>query len=219
MKRVIGIYLAAGQSCRMGSDKLQLQVGNIKLGSMALAAAVRSELEGVIVVTGGKGVPGWVHHDLVKEPMRAKWTYVECPEAHLGQAYSLRCGLEAAQRLGPDGVMILLGDQPCITVEVVNDLLRCYADHRASYVAACHAGLSRPPVIFGKETFPNLEKLEGDAGARHILRSEKLDGFTVTFDDPTLFYDVDTQEDYRMLLTFLRVMNPPRGEGRMHNRI
>ncbi|WP_376768611.1 NTP transferase domain-containing protein [Paenibacillus foliorum] len=43
-KNIFGIYLAAGQSSRMGSDKLRLPVGPMNLGNYALAAALNSRL-------------------------------------------------------------------------------------------------------------------------------------------------------------------------------
>ena len=51
MMKVIGIYLAAGDSRRMGTNKLLLDIGGIPLGSLALQAALESKVHQVLVIT------------------------------------------------------------------------------------------------------------------------------------------------------------------------
>ena len=51
MMKVIGIYLAAGDSRRMGTNKLLLDIGGIPLGSLALQAALESKVHQVLART------------------------------------------------------------------------------------------------------------------------------------------------------------------------
>ena len=47
--KVVGIYLAAGKSQRMGTpNKLALPVGKMSLGSLALETALKSSLDKVL---------------------------------------------------------------------------------------------------------------------------------------------------------------------------
>ncbi|AZS15876.1 nucleotidyltransferase family protein [Paenibacillus lutimineralis] len=201
--RVHGIYLAAGQSSRMGVNKLKLRLGDMSLGSYALHAAINSNLDYVWVIAGDAGAD-WIDSSFFEEPMKRKWSAIYCPEASKGQAYSLRCGIEAAISMETAAVMIFLADQPLVTSEMINELLQRYDkesayDRSVNYVASASDGLPRPPVIFGQRMYPDLLRLQGDQGARYLIR-QGIQGICLEFDDPDLFMDVDTEEDYRFLL-------------------
>ncbi|MFD0710778.1 nucleotidyltransferase family protein [Paenibacillus sp. GCM10027626] len=204
MKRnnIVGIYLAAGQSTRMGSDKLRLPLGPMNLGNYALAAALSSKLDYVWVIVNDAAAD-WIDKALYQDPLKRKWSAISCPESHLGQAHSLRCGVEAALVAEATAVMILLADQPLITKEMINELLLCFQTHRVKsgigFAASRYEGLARPPVIFDRRMFPDLLQLQNDQGARQLIRKESL-GICIDFPIADLFMDVDTAEDYWTLL-------------------
>ncbi|MCM3337806.1 nucleotidyltransferase family protein [Paenibacillus sp. MER TA 81-3] len=199
---IVGIYLAAGQSTRMGSDKLRLPLGPMNLGNYALAAALRSRLDYVWVIVNDVAA-AWMDHTFYRDPIKRKWSVIHCPESRLGQAHSLRCGVQAALAMEATALMIVLADQPLITNEMINELLLCFQTHQMNgnigFAASRYDGLARPPVIFAHRMFPDLLRLQCDQGARHLIRKEKS-GICIDFANPDLFMDVDTAEDYRALL-------------------
>jgi molybdenum cofactor cytidylyltransferase len=204
MKRVVGIYLAAGLSTRMGCDKLALPLGGMLLGSRALYAAIYSPLQKTMVVSREENdAPSWIDPVLRQWPWSQRWQAVHCPTATEGQAHSLQCGLSEAIDCAADAVIILLSDQPFITPAMLSCLIEHYSRSKVAYVAARRLGCDypQPPVILDRELFPELFKLQGDAGARRLLRNEAIPGHVVDFDDPTLFYDVDTMKQYDLLIT------------------
>jgi len=201
--RIHGIYLAAGQSSRMGSNKLKRMLGQMSLGSYALRAAVHSQLDHVWVIAGDAEVD-WIDSALYEGAIRRKWSVIYCSEASNGQACSIRCGIQAATSVDTAAVMILLADQPLITSEMINMLLQRFHKEQANdrsihYAASICDGLPRPPVIFDQRMYPDLLRLQGDKGARYLIRQDGP-GICIEFDDPDLFMDVDTEEDYRSLL-------------------
>ncbi|MEK3916485.1 nucleotidyltransferase family protein [Paenibacillus sp. FSL H7-0331] len=196
---IVGIYLAAGQSTRMGSNKLRLPLGPMNLGNYALAAALSSNLDYVLVVSN-EVAADWIDHTFYLNPIHRKWSVIRCSEAHVGQAHSLRCGVQAALAVEAAAVMILLADQPFITKEMINELLiRFQKNTNLGFVASRYDGLARPPVIFAQRMFPELLRLQNDQGARHLIRKESS-GICIDFAIPGLFMDVDTADDYRILL-------------------
>ncbi|WHX47220.1 nucleotidyltransferase family protein [Paenibacillus woosongensis] len=200
---IVGIYLAAGQSTRMGSDKLQLPVGSMRLGNFALAAALSSKLDYVVVIRND-AAGDWMDDAFYRDPIKQKWSVIYCPEACLGQSYSLRCGVKAALAMEAAAAMILLADQPLITDKMINELLTYFqtqqqANSSIGFTAASYEGLPRPPVIFAQQMFPELLKVQGDRGAGHLIRKEGT-GICLDFPIPDLFMDVDDAEDYRALL-------------------
>lgn len=206
---IVGLVLAAGQSSRMGTKKLSLPAGAMPLGSHALHAALASQLDRVLVVTQQEDPLDWIDSALFADDVRSRWCHIPCADAARGQAHSLCCGLQAADQQQADAVLILLADQPFVTTELINELIRHYKQaqqerHPNSYIAACLHGKPRPPVLFSYQALPLLMQLEGDVGARRLLRSgSSLQGKWIECDDPRLFLDVDTREDYEIFCQML----------------
>ena len=49
--KITGVYLAAGSSSRMGSNKLALPVGTKTLGSLAVQTALKTPLDQIYIIT------------------------------------------------------------------------------------------------------------------------------------------------------------------------
>lgn len=195
-----GIYLAAGQSKRMGCPKLSLPLGESLLGSIALQTAMNSTLNGIVLVTREGDSLDWVPPHFYREPFRGRWIHSPCRTSLLGQSESLKSGLRTAQQLHAQAVMILLADQPFVSVEMINHIISLYAKRPVNYITACHKGIVRPPVIFDSSVFPKLLQLQGDEGARRLIRGCSTQGITVNYTDARPFIDVDTINDYQSLI-------------------
>jgi molybdenum cofactor cytidylyltransferase len=191
---IIGIYLAAGESRRMGRDKRYLPYHQLPLGSIALKEALESHLDHIIVVTRTEDSLDWLQCKSLPD----KWSRVDCPHASEGQGFSIQCGLKKALEAKANAVMILLADHPFINREVINNLIESYkTEPGCFYIAAGKGQIPMPPVLFSSECFPYLQKLKGDQGARKIIRGELFTkGKIIDFHEPLLFFDVDTEEDY-----------------------
>lgn len=204
--KVAGIYLAAGKSQRMGTNKLELLVGKMSLGSLALETALQSSLNKVFIITKEADDVSWIQTDMKGNE---KITIVRCSTADEGQSESLRCGVERAQQYGADAVLVILADQPFITVLMIDEIIACMKKTPScSYVAASHDHLSGPPVLFTARMYPELLNLSGDAGARALLRGEnKYIGKRIPCADQRFSFDVDTAEDYEKLLSMTKQTN------------
>jgi molybdenum cofactor cytidylyltransferase len=201
---IIAIYLAAGKSERMGSHKLSLPFGRYTIGHSALKEALRSSLDYIFVVTKEEDSLHWVHSEIFQEPFNSKWTKISCEESVLGQAHSLRCGLLAALARKPKGIMVLLGDQPLLSVTTIDHLIHLYESHllgneNLQYVAASLQGIPRPPIIFSQKAATELMTLTGDDGAKTLLQKKKLTGIMVNYENERDFLDIDTPQDYEAL--------------------
>jgi xanthine dehydrogenase accessory protein pucB len=176
------------------------------MGSEALLSALRSRLDHIFVINRTERLPAWVTPELCQKPFSEKWSSICCNEAARGQAWSLKFGVRAALEHEAEAAVVLLADQPLLPSGVID----CLIDHyllltekgdRPAYVAACFKGLPRPPILFDSALFPALLELEGDQGARKLLREPgQRKGATVEFVCQDYFMDVDTREDYTSLL-------------------
>ncbi len=93
-----------------------------------------------------------------------------CTDWADGQAASLRCGIEAVA--DADAAVLTLGDMPRITPAVIGQ----FADLAARYgttarARAVYDGLPGHPVVLGREYFEQIAALQGDVGAREVLKA------------------------------------------------
>lgn len=190
---IAAIYLAAGQSRRMGADKRALPWGDGTLGAAGLKAALRSCLAPVIVVIPPSDTLAWLPDALLGHD---KCRLVRCAACHRGLAHSLACGLRRAMEERADAAAVLLADQPFVTSDTINALAGLYRRHRPDYVAFARFGTPMPPVIFGKQMFPSLLSLKGDAGGRALLRDPHWRGLLYEGGE-TASLDIDTKDDYK----------------------
>ncbi|WP_407269445.1 NTP transferase domain-containing protein [Radiobacillus sp. PE A8.2] len=200
---IIGIFLAAGKSSRMGQNKLMLAWNDSTIGSKSLEKAVQSRIDTVVVVTKPENSLGWLNPSFFSAQEKKKWLPVSCENADQGQAHSLRCGLKKAIELQARAVVVILADQPLIQSEMLNRLITHYEIHdRIDYIASSLNGNMRPPILFSESMFSQLMKLEGDIGARKLLlQYPKKQGTTIDYHDWRGFYDIDTKEDYAWIMT------------------
>ena len=117
---------------------------------------------------------------------------VFAPAAERGMGASLAAGIEASD--DAEGWIVALADMPRIAVTTIEALARAL-DGGASLVAPFYEGQRGHPVGFGVAHRDALLKLDGDAGARSLLMSQRVTRLDV--DDPGILRDVDTPEDLR----------------------
>jgi len=190
---VAGLLLAAGASTRMGTPKQLLPAGDALLLERVLAQALRSRLDLVVLVLGFRA-------DEIRTRIRtakhtSKLRTVENPDFRLGISSSIITGLSYVKKEYAH-VMILLGDMPFVSSEVINRLLSCYLESGLPLGALKVRGKRSHPVIIGRPFFTALHRLTGDQGARDLFVNHRDQ---VCLVDPGKEYDdrdIDTYEDY-----------------------
>lgn len=188
MSGLAGIILAAGMSTRFGTDnKLLIQYGGQAMVRWVAEAALATELDPVIVVTG---------HD--RAEIQAALSGLDLIFAHnaefsSGQAGSLKTGIAAIPK-NCAGAMVLLGDMPDVGAEIINQLLHEF-DDEAGIVVPRHDGVRGNPVILGKENFAGLKKISGDKGARGLLAGDNVRVVDVA--SRAVLRDIDTPESIK----------------------
>lgn len=185
--RVAGVILAAGGSSRLGEPKQLIQWRDHPLIWHAVRAA--EGLDQVVVVIDEQA--GELRKALKKEPVEL----VENENRDQGQSSSVRAGLESLSD-GTEAVVFLLADMPFVSSELVSALVQRYRQTLAPLVATWAGGRRANPVLFDRETFPDLLALKGDQGGRAIFR--RFEREFVEWDDAVLL-DVDTPEDLERL--------------------
>jgi molybdenum cofactor cytidylyltransferase len=191
--RVAGIVLAAGQSRRMGENKLLSRYGGHPLVIHAVDAALEAGLDPVCVVTG---------HERVRVEAAVRERTVRCAHNAAfadGLSGSLAAGI-AALDAGCDAAVVLLGDMPKVRAEHVARLLAAFAHAgRDAICVSVHAGQRGNPVLWPARDFPALAALRGDGGARALVQAAADRVQRVSMPDDAVLIDVDSPADLHAL--------------------
>lgn len=196
MKGIAGLVLAAGASTRMGTLKQLLPVAHTTLLDRVLSEALASDLGVVVLVLGFKAKE--IRKGLQTDLRHPRLKIIENPNYRRGISSSLIAGLSAVDKEW-DRVMILLGDMPYVTAELINLLIRRSEASGCPLAALTSKGRRSHPVILRRPFFPAIYGLRGDEGAKRLF-AEHPD--QVCLVEPEGDYDdrdIDTEDDYRAI--------------------
>ncbi len=125
--------------------------------------------------------------------LNAGFTPVPNPARATGMGGSIACGVQALSN-EVDAVLIALGDMPRVAHSSLQALLAAFST-RDQIVVPCCDGRRGHPVLFGVHHFSALRALDGDTGAREILKQHAALVREVPVNDPGVLLDVDTPQD------------------------
>jgi molybdenum cofactor cytidylyltransferase len=187
------IILAAGASTRLGRPKQLLPWQGITLLQHAVQTALTVTTQPV-VVTGAN------EEYLATEINTGQVELVHNPHWQQGIASSIRCGLQALlnRTPSPDQVIFMVCDQPFVTAGLLLNLINEQQKSRQPIVASAYADTLGIPALFDKSMFPQLLDLEGDTGARKLIRQYGAAVASVSFPEGKI--DIDTQGEYQELM-------------------
>jgi CTP:molybdopterin cytidylyltransferase MocA len=123
-------------------------------------------------------------------------SYVANPLFERGQLSSLVAGLDRAQALGADAVIVMPVDIPRVLPGTVAVLVAASSGSDAPIARVTHAGRHGHPVIFFESVFDDLRRADPQAGAKAVLQARAAQILNVEVDDPGVLQDVDEPEDY-----------------------
>ncbi|WP_336056271.1 molybdopterin-binding/glycosyltransferase family 2 protein [Nitratireductor sp. CH_MIT9313-5] len=186
--KVHGLLLAAGQSRRMGAaNKLLARMEGQSLVRRSAEMLEKATLSGVSVVVG---------HEANRIRDELKDLAVNFTENELyasGLASSLKAGIRVLPTES-DAILVMLADMPRVETAHIDLMVDAFRKSGGTAVIrATHSGKRGNPVILPRALFPEIEKLEGDTGARHIVESTELPVIDVEI-GRAAHLDLDTPE-------------------------
>ncbi len=191
---IAGVVLAAGGASRFGAPKQLAELEGIPL----LEHAIRSiesvpAIERVVVVLGARAedVRAGVDVGAAEVVVSEDWAS--------GQSASLKTGI-AAIAAGANAAVITLGDMPRVTAQVIARFAEIAAEQGSHARArAVYDGRPGHPVVLGSAYFDAVAGIEGDIGARDLLRSIGVEKIECAHLCSAI--DIDTPADLERLRT------------------
>ncbi|WP_205510661.1 nucleotidyltransferase family protein [Longitalea arenae] len=191
------VILAAGASTRLGQPKQLLPWQ----GSTLLRHAVETALA---VTTNPVVVTGANAESLASAIDAGKAKIVYNPDWQEGIASSIRCGLQTLlnRTPAPDQVIFMVCDQPFVSPELLLELINERQNTGKPIVASAYAGTLGIPALFDSTLFAQLLDLQGDTGAKQLIKANPGNTAEVLFPQGNI--DIDTVGEYEALMEKLK---------------
>jgi molybdenum cofactor cytidylyltransferase len=183
------IVLAAGESRRMGTQKLLLPLAHTTVVAHIVDRVLASRADRTVVITG-------YSRDAVESALAGKpLAFAHNADFKDGMIGSIRRGIEALPA-ECRAYLVVLGDQPRIRTETIDALIDAHAKKSHGVVVPEHCGTTGHPVLVAAR-FRDAIMARFDAeGLRGLLRENPLDVLRVPVTDDGILFDMDTPADY-----------------------
>ena len=188
------IILAAGAARRMGQVKQLLKIAQKTLIERTIEAATSLENSSIVVVLGANA-------EKIKPIITAKKVHwILNKNWSKGMGSSIKTGVHFLLSQNPnlEAIIISVCDQPYLNATIFNQLITTFQQTNASIVAASYEKIIGVPALFERTLFDKLQQLDGEEGAKKIIKN--FSGKIATIDFPKGLIDLDTPEAYQQFL-------------------
>jgi molybdenum cofactor cytidylyltransferase len=185
--QIAGVLLAAGASTRFGSNKL---IADFDGEPMAIGIARKLSALNLARLFA---VCNPAHEQLVKGLSSLGFETIDNRQPAAGLSRSIALAAGAASRVDAAGLLVCLGDMPTVRRAHLSAIVE--VGLREDCITASTDGENAmPPAYFPAKCFATLGVLEGQDGARSLLRNAWLVSVA-----PGQLADIDTVEDLARL--------------------
>ena len=188
------VVLAAGSSSRLGQPKQLIKYKGKPLLQNILDHSQVLSFASKVLILGA-------HAEEIKKKINTGEFKVFINEQwEEGIASSIRKGVRSSMEINPDleNILFLLSDQPFVTSALMQELLDTHKKEGKTITGCRYEKTMGVPAIFNRQMFQELCHLNGDRGAKVLIKKYPGKVATVSFDLGSV--DVDEPDDYTKLL-------------------
>ncbi len=194
-KKVAALVLAAGLSSRMGQPKLLLDWGGKSVLQTVLHSLHTAGIEEIYTVIGANRE--LIEQNILDLSFPVKTVFN--PDYSNGEmSDSIKVGIRSLPQ-DIDAVLIVLGDQPQIEVDVIRIILDAYRRTDAKIVVPSYRYRRGHPWLIERSCWKDLENLNSAFTMREFLREHQNEIHYIEVNTPSVLQDLDTPQDYQKL--------------------
>jgi len=191
---ISGVLLAAGESRRMGKNKLLLPYGDHTVIEESASQLGRSEIDEFIVITGFQG--GEVGEKIERGYGGIK-KIIYNENYRSGRSSSIKRAIGSLDEKS-DAALFMVADKPSVKADLIDRAIASFRQKSPSILYVRTPIGRGHPVILSKKTFGDLLELEGEPAGDTIFEKYRDDAVVIEDDKEQL--DIDTPDDYRRVL-------------------
>jgi molybdenum cofactor cytidylyltransferase len=181
---ISAIILAAGQSKRMGQQKMLMPWGNTTVLGKVIETLQAAGIEDITLVANSATA---LQITIYKLPITLN---------NNGEMLeSIQLGLQA-QKPTVEATLICLGDQPQVEEGSVRNVCNIFLENRSNIVVPSYQMRRGHPWLIARELWGEVLQMCAPESMRDFLNAHKDDIFYVELDTPSILLDLDTPSDY-----------------------
>lgn len=191
MNNIWAIILAAGASTRMMQQKMLLSFNGSAIIENVITNVAKSFNENIIVVLGS-------HRSEIVSQIEGLNVNICVNQNYMnGMLSSVICGFSAI----PDSakaVLVFLGDQPGIPLDVVKQMIEGWLHSNKGIVIPTYNRRRGHPALIETKYRTEIENLDPEKGLRNLYQKFTNDILELECSFPEILRDIDTPEDYEL---------------------
>tara|TARA_Y100000741_G_C18226123_1_gene547886 strand:+ start:103 stop:672 length:570 start_codon:yes stop_codon:yes gene_type:complete len=187
---ISAILLAAGQSKRMnGENKLTKKINGVPLINLSILNILESSIEELIIVTGYQNE---ILESIINKDNKIKIFFNNHYKS--GMASSIKVGVSNLSKKSK-AFFICLGDMPYVNRKIYEQLIK-HANDKEIIIPTYNAKQGNP-VLFSIKMKNKIMNVEGDLGAKELLKKYKDKVFNLPIDDSSILTNLNTIDSFK----------------------
>jgi molybdenum cofactor cytidylyltransferase len=176
------------------TNKLLLTYRGHTIIEEVLEQLSNSKIDEILVVTGfeSERIKKTLH-----DHMTDRASFVFNSEYRFGRVESVRCAIGQIDGEA-DAALFMVADKPRVTSGLIDRAINRFTQDRPAILYVETPAGRGHPIIFSKEVFGDLLRMEGDHAANRLIA--KYGDEIVELEDDAEQIDVDSEADYQRLL-------------------
>ena len=185
---ISAILLAAGQSKRMnGENKLTKKINGVPLINLSILNILESSIEELIIVTG-------YQNEILESIINKDNKIFFNNHYKSGMASSIKVGVSNLSKKSK-AFFICLGDMPYVNRKIYEQLIK-HANDKEIIIPTYNAKQGNP-VLFSIKMKNKIMSVEGDLGAKELLKKYKDKIFKLPIDDSSILTNLNTIDSFK----------------------
>lgn len=187
---ISAIVLAAGLSSRMGQPKMILPWKDTTVIETVVSTLETTKVDEILIVSGAER--GSIELLLQNRPVHFAFN----PEYPNGEMLaSVKVGLSNLDKQS-QAALIVLGDQPQITQQVVDRVIEAYRTNRSKIVVPSYKMKRGHPWLVDRMLWSQILAIESPNTLRGFLERNRDMVEYIAAPDDSILRDLDTPQDY-----------------------